>query len=405
MKKKPTNFLNENDLILFEEMHIEKEKDWYTNQFHLSSFSGLINDPNGLIKVNDIYYIFMQNVPYSSEHKKKSWCLYTTKNFIDYKYEGIVVTPSCKFDQDGTFSGSAEYNNGFEIFYTGNVKIGNKKRTAYTINAKIDFLNKRTIKKILFEEDLTKYSGHFRDPIIIRKGINKFMLNGAQTKDNNGVISIYKFIKDKWLFIRNEELNLKEELPNYMLECPNYLNYNGYEAIIFCAERYHSLNDGGHFVYYKTLTIDEHFNLSNLSNLSKLDYGFDFYAPQIFQNSNKKMLMGWLGNSASNLKHSKVWNYQLTIPREIFIANNKIYQNPIEELEQLRVREIKNNHYNNGLFEIIANNILDNFEIIIKNPQTKKIIISYSNNIFKIDRSNCDYNDINNLPPVIKKKI
>nr|WP_215216284.1 hypothetical protein [Entomoplasma sp. MP1] len=90
-------------------MHLKKEKDWDNNQFHLSSYSGLINDPNGLIKINDTYYIFMQNVPFSDKHKNKSWLLYN-KNFIDYIYEGIVLTPSNDFDKNVLFSGSAYKN-------------------------------------------------------------------------------------------------------------------------------------------------------------------------------------------------------------------------------------------------------------------------------------------------------
>ncbi|ALD66487.1 glycoside hydrolase family 32 protein [Spiroplasma cantharicola] len=410
MKWEKYSLINENHLNLFQKYHNKKIKNWYNNQFHLAGFSGSTNDPNGLVFYKDQYFIFMQNCPFSIQHYNKSWALYTTKDFINYVYEGLTLIPSTDYDKNGVFSGSARVNkNGeMEIYYTGNVKFNDLERTSYTLKALIDLKEKVVSKELLFECDLKKYTGHFRDPVVFEKDNKLFMLNGAQTLENKGVLNVYEFQDEEWKWSKDILIDENDEQNSYMVECPNYFNIENKEYIFACLEQETSLAEGSHFVKYREVKVDNKANFKFKSKLKKIDLGFDFYAPQIFSNTENRIIMlGWLGNSKSNPfpKELKTWSNHLTVPRQLTLKNDLLYQMPVKELEKLRLNKIdlKNNifNYQNGIVEIISQKVAnENFEIIIKSKK-KNIIIKNENNIFSIDRSLMDYNDELNLPSKI----
>ncbi|ASZ09282.1 hypothetical protein CK556_02925 [Mesoplasma chauliocola] len=410
MQKEKYSLITEQDLNDIQKWHDKKQSDWYNNQYHLAGYSGSTNDPNGLTFLDGKYYIFMQSCPFSIQHFNKSWALYTTTDFINYTYEGLTLTPSNKYDKNGVFSGSARINknNEIEIYYTGNVKFNDVDRTAYTLKAFIDLKNKIVTKEFLYETDLTKYSGHYRDPIVFEKNNELFMLNGAQTKDIKAVLNIYKFNGTSWENYKDIKFDENDEQNAYMLECPNYFKLDGREYVFACLEQEAPLKEGSHFVKYREVEIDNEMNFKYKTDLLKIDLGFDFYAPQVFSNTgNRVIMLGWLGNSKSNPFPPELttWSNQLTVPRELFVKNDCLYQLPIKELDNLRTFEIKEVNktfnYENGLSEIIINNIESDFEIIVSNELNKNIKILNKNNEFIIDRTNMTFNDEENLPSII----
>ncbi|AOG60417.1 sucrose-6-phosphate hydrolase [Spiroplasma helicoides] len=410
MKWERNSLITDKDLDLFNEYHTKKQSDWYNNQFHLSGYCGSINDPNGLVFFDSKYFIFMQNCPFSIYHYNKSWALYTTKDFINYQYEGITLTPSNDYDKHGVFSGSARVNDKgeMEIYYTGNIEFNDVERTSYTLRALIDLKEKLVSKELLFECDLKKYTGHFRDPVVFEKHNKLFMINGAQTIDKKGVLAVHEFVDNKWEFKNQVELDKNFEQNSYMVECPNYFKIDESEFVFACFEQDASLKDGSHFVQYRKVDFQENGSFSFLSDLRKIDLGFDFYAPQVFSNTaDRKIMLGWLGNSRSNPfpKELTTWSNNLTVPRKLSEVNNNLYQYPIEEMNNLRTSEINSKsglfNYENGTVELLADNIANkDFEIKIKSDN-KQIIISNKNKQFIVDRSKMDYNDEVELPSVI----
>ncbi|ATZ21049.1 glycoside hydrolase family 32 protein [Mesoplasma coleopterae] len=410
MQKEKYSLISNNDLEDIQKWHDKKQSDWYNNQFHLAGYSGSTNDPNGLTYHKGKYYIFMQSCPFSIQHFNKSWALYTTSDFINYNYEGLTLIPSTKYDINGVFSGSARINENdeIEIYYTGNIKFNDVDRTAYTLKAFIDLKEKLVTKELLFEADLTKYTGHYRDPIVFEKNNELYMLNGAQTKDLKAMLNVYKFNGSNWENYKDVKFDEGDEQNAYMLECPNYFKLDGREYVFACLEQDAPLKDGSHYVKYREVEIDNNINFIYKTSLLKIDLGFDFYAPQVFSNTGERVIMlGWLGNSKSNPFPPELttWSNQLTVPRDLFVKNNKLYQLPIKELDELRVNEIKGFEnvyaYDNGLAEICASDINNEFEILIKNEENENIKISNIDNKFIIDRSEATFKDEENLPPLI----
>ncbi|AXK51785.1 glycoside hydrolase family 32 protein [Spiroplasma alleghenense] len=409
--------ISNKDLTDFEKYHKLKIYDWYNNQFHLSGFSGLVNDPNGLVYFQGVYYIFMQNCPFSPEHQNKSWSLYTTRDFINYKYHGIVLTPSIKEDAFGVFSGSAfVWDNKLRFYYTGNIKyLENNTRSSYTIQAEFDFEKQIGIKKVLFKTDEKKFTGHFRDPVIhYNNNDNKFyMINGAQNLLEEGVIAIHETNSLEQPFEFKNIIKL-DIFDNYMIECPNFFSIGDKKVLMVSPERNISFKDGSHKVYYQIGDFDKDYKkFKGITNWQELDGGYDFYAPQVFNNSDRNLLIGWNGNSSSEQKitYENMWSNNLTIVRELKLKDNKIIQTPVEEIKKLRIAPLKSFdnqvEYQNGLLEMLFENNNQDFEFEILNSNEEKIIFQYQNQVLKIDRSRCTKTDEESLPNkiILKQKI
>lgn len=74
-----------------------------------------------------------------------------------------------------------------------------------------------------------------------------------------------------------------------------------------------------------------------------IDYGIDFYAPQtVLSPDGRRIMIGWMQNwDTCGLRTSEhpLWYGQMSLPRELHIKNNRLYQLPVKELEQLRGRQ------------------------------------------------------------------
>lgn len=87
----------------------------------------------------------------------------------------------------------------------------------------------------------------------------------------------------------------------------------------------------------------------------KIDAGFDFYAPQTFQTSDgRKILFAWMSRLSDAQekfladKSEKI--HCLTMPREIFLQGDKIFQKPVREMykmigEKIFSKEIPRSFY------------------------------------------------------------
>ena len=111
-----------------EEMMKEKEQKEgadYREKLHLMPPVGWLNDPNGLCQLNGIYHAFFQYSPFKAEGGVKMWGHYTSKDMIDWEYQGVKLYPDQPFDCHGVYSGSAFIEDDkMYVYYTGNVKLG-----------------------------------------------------------------------------------------------------------------------------------------------------------------------------------------------------------------------------------------------------------------------------------------
>ncbi|WP_278402954.1 sucrose-6-phosphate hydrolase [Megamonas rupellensis] len=312
---------------------------WH-NKFHLEMPKGLVNDPNGLCYHQGKYQIFFQWNPFGCEHKHKHWTYTQTTDFINYTKPQIALAPVDKFDKDGCYSGSARSkNNKLEIIYTANLKDEQNIRYPRQVLVKQDDDGKFIKEKIIIDTVPKGYTTHFRDPYIFTKNNRSFIILGAQRENLTGCALIYEEIDENWIF-RGE---LKTQLTDfgYMWECPNLFTIDDKDILVFCPQglkaqkyQYQNLYQAGYLI--------GQFNPDTLEfthgEFHEFDMGFDFYAPQVLVHENRHILIGWVGMPDKLQDYPTIndgWVHSLTLPRELILKNNKLYQRPISELNEL----------------------------------------------------------------------
>ncbi len=374
--------------------------------FHIAPKFGLLNDPNGLSYYNGEYQIFYQHCPGDVKHGMKNWHHLTTKDFITYNDYGIKLKPEKSFENYGVYSGGAiQVGDNLKLFYTGNERKEDKNYKRYpnqcvaTMDKDYNILDK----KLIIEPD-QNITEHFRDPIPLYINEENIIIVGCQNSVTyEGCIRIY-YTDDTFTYIKKDSF-LKTNFPLqgvFMYECPCYVSDEENEAIIFSPQgienktkyEYNNIYNVAYSISYKGDILDANWESKNVY---QLDYGFDFYAPQTFiDHLGRSILIGWLGQATNEtypFDEQNRWSQMLTIPREITIKGNKLYQKPIEEINNLREKEIIINSGTNIIdtktFELSFNTKGD-FDIKLGNKKDF-IQLSRVNNEIIFDRSNMSH--------------
>ena len=319
--------------------YMNKPSIWH-NKIHWEMPFGLINDPNGLCYHDGKYQIFYQWNPAECKHLNKHWGYTETADFVNYSIPQLALAPVDDFDRNGCYSGSARSRNGkLEILYTANLKDAQNIRYPRQVLAAKNSDGTFTKKKIAVDDVPKGYTTHFRDPYLFTHSGRSFFIIGAQRENLTGCALIYEEVGGNWI-LRGE---LKTDYTDfgYMWECPNLISVDGRDVLVFCPQgiapqghKYNNLYQAGYLI--------GKFNPDTLEfvhgDFQELDGGFDFYAPQVLAQPNRNILIGWIGMPEKENEYPTTkegWLYSLTLPRQLKIKNNTIYQLPVKELDAL----------------------------------------------------------------------
>ena len=318
--------------------YMNKPSIWH-NKIHWEMPFGLINDPNGLCYHDGKYQIFYQWNPAECKHLNKHWGYTETADFVNYSIPQLALAPVDDFDRNGCYSGSARSRNGkLEILYTANLKDAQNIRYPRQVLAAKNSDGTFTKKKIAVDDVPKGYTTHFRDPYLFTHSGRSFFIIGAQRENLTGCALIYEEIGGNWI-LRGE---LKTDYTDfgYMWECPNLISVDGRDVLVFCPQgiapqghKYNNLYQAGYLI--------GKFNPDTLEfvhgDFQELDGGFDFYAPQVLAQPNHNILIGWIGMPEKENEYPTTkegWLYSLTLPRQLKIKNNTIYQLPVKECKR-----------------------------------------------------------------------
>lgn len=323
------------------------EADPYRLSYHLMPPVGLLNDPNGLVQWGDTYHIFYQWMPFDTGHGAKFWGHYTTKDFVHYTHEKPALTPSDWFDKNGVYSGSAiVHEDKLYLFYTGNVKDEDGNRETYQCLAvSEDGIN--FDKKGVVAELPEGYTAHFRDPKVWKHNGLFYMVIGAQSEDEQGKAVLFRSdnLMD-WIFLGpitgSREHGM--EAFGYMWECPDVFDLDGKDVLMVSPQgleeegmKYANVYQSGYF----TGSLDYERASFTHGDFTELDRGFEFYAPQTtVDERGRRIVIGWMGvpdqYEQSHPTADNHWIHCLTLPRELKRDKERILQQPLEELKEMR---------------------------------------------------------------------
>lgn len=363
------------------------KKSEYYPTFHLAPPHGLMNDPNGLCEIDGWYHIFYQWFPLGPVHGLKYWYHVKTKDFIHYIDLGIGMSPDSELDCCGCFTGMASQKDGeWKLYYTG----VNKDKIQNVCQVSFDGNEIARDKKLCIAYDPKLTTKEFRDPCLFD---NTFMLVGTQDLNGEGKIAIYRQHEGQFTFDRF--LDLPEALSGRMIECPNLLSLNDdCDLLIFSPQ---GIESPDRFTFRNVFSVIYGIGKFNAENASftcqkyaEIDNGFDFYAPQIFRDrKGRNILLGWLGNSKCVYPSDyEQWAHMMTIPREIWCQNGRLYQLPLEELKSLRDDQVTMENsvsLSRNSFEAVFKADSD-FEVVLSNNRNDRLIFGGNSREYYLNR-------------------
>lgn len=327
----------------------EVNKLLYPN-YHVAAPIGWINDPNGFCYALGKYHIFYQYYPYDSKWGPMHWGHATSDDLIHWDHQKVALAPSEPFDYSGCFSGSAiEHDNKLYLFYTGHAVIDPVKDTFKEVQAVAvseDGINFKKLGVVIEPEEGIL---HFRDPKVFKDQDGLFhMIFGKCTLQNEG--EIHHYTSTDLLHWTFDSVIKKMEDAAFMYECPDFFEVeqlengkkvgskwilatspmgqkpNGFRRQNTSVNSWQMGDFDGH-----NFTVDH--------NLVEVDFGHDFYATQSALSADgRRILLAWMSMwRLPNMTYEHKWAGALTLPREIFIEGNHIYQRPVKEAESLRI--------------------------------------------------------------------
>ncbi len=406
-------YINKINAHIAENMEKVKNDKWRGN-YHIMAPIGWINDPNGLCEFNGTYHAFYQYSPLEAKGGMKFWGHYSSKDLVNWQEEDIAIFPDINEDKDGVYSGSALVKDDTAyFFYTGNVKhkgdydyiLTGREQNVILVTSK-DCKNFSEKKIVLRNSDFPEnMSLHVRDPKVWEEDGIYYMVLGARTKDGKGCILLYKSTD-----LYNWEFHSipagEEENMGYMWECPDIFTLNEKTVLLFSPQGLEAEGYKYNNVYQSGYAIGEFINDKKelkLGEFIELDRGFDFYAPQTFEDSKgRRLMIGWMGVPDADMHVNPTvknyWQHQLTLPRELVLEGDKLLQKPIKELELLR-KEKKTSEVDLSLNEKIELFDKNSYELQIDLTDSTRFEISlredvkliFADGIFKLIQGKSGY--------------
>lgn len=370
----------------------------FGQRIHLMPPTGWLNDPNGLCQKDGVFHAYFQYAPFDVLGGVKMWGHCTSRDLLQWEYQGVPLLPDQPFDVHGVYSGSALVEDGkIRVLYTGSVKkcdpdgvydYVNAGRESNTVLVESEdgetFSEKRLVlTNADYPSDLTC---HVRDPKVWRTADGAYRLvlgarrrvdapyretpltrmHGCGAGTDRGEILVYASLDMRSWSLANR-LSTPERF-GFMWECPDFFALpvsgaatGGVEdgrlpvapsaagaprlsAQFLCCspqgaegpdwER-RNIYAAGYFPF--TGDIDGEYELGEFQIW---DGGFDFYAPQTFEaEDGRRILIAWMGMPDApdydNEPTVRVgWQHCMTIPREVTAGEDGL-------LRQAPAREIE----------------------------------------------------------------
>ena len=187
-------------------------------------------------------------------------------------------------------------------------------------------------------EGLSPYD--FRDPRIWRTEDGYRCVVGARRQDKRGVLLQYDS-RDGFEWRYAGVLAENDGRFGLMWECPDFFPLDG-KHVLFVSPQ-DMLPEG--FEYHNgngTVCLTGHMDGDRFveEHNQAIDYGIDFYAPQtILTPDGRRVMIGWMQNwdtCKTTGYEERPWFGQMSLPRELFLKDGRLYQRPVRELAQYR---------------------------------------------------------------------
>ncbi|MDO5477827.1 MAG: glycoside hydrolase family 32 protein [Clostridia bacterium] len=297
-------------------------------KYHFKPEKGWINDPNGLVYFNGYYHVFYQHCPNFEVPKKEAvyWGHARTKDFISWEELPVALSPDKPYDNEGCWSGTAIVKDDTLYLFYASVTTGTVQSVSIAYSK--DGINFEKYEKNPVIKTYPEDGGpDFRDPAVcFIDGKYRLVMATGHKETKKGRLLIYE---SEDLFNWNYGGIIAEWDDSVYAECPSLIDEG--ECILLAASV--CKTDWKHFFNVMYGKLEKGKFKAELSG--NVDRGPDRYAGQIFRDhKGRSLLMTWIPG----------WDYQgyaekdvgcMSVPREMFTKNGKIYGYPVEEVHHL----------------------------------------------------------------------
>ena len=313
-------------------------------RFHVCAPVGWINDPNGFSVYQGEYHLFYQYHPYSTVWGPMHWGHVKTKDFICWEQLPPALAPDTDYDKYGCFSGSAvQWKDKHVLLYTGVSRVqgehkgGVRQTQCVAVGDGINY-EKSSLNPVISADSLPAGSSpvDFRDPLVWVEDDVFYLVAANRAKDGSGQIVYYKSDNLEQWELESVLYESRNEFGK-MWECPDLFRLGGKDILMFSPQEVER-NDEFHSGNCTAFMIGD-FNKEEKSfireRIHAVDYGLDFYAPQTVKTlDGRRVLIGWMASWDNPLYPDTFgWSGCMSIPRELILVNNRIFQQPVKELE------------------------------------------------------------------------
>jgi beta-fructofuranosidase len=305
--------------------------------YHFMPPAAWMNDPNGLIRYKGEYHMFYQIHPFSAKNGLKHWGHAKSKDLVSWQHLPVALAPSEDFERNGCFSGTAvEHNGRLTLFYTGNV-IDQGKRQVQCIAESEDGISFTKFHGNPVIKDFPKEgSSDFRDPKVWKHEDTWYMAIGSG-KDGKANALLYRsadlFSWDYVGVMAESEGDL-----GGVWNCPEFFSIGDKDVLIVSPAVSPTKRDIRKAVYMIG-KMDYETGKFMKERDGDIDFGPDFYAPQVLSDDQGRVVMfGWMDMWWNIMPTQDYgWAGAMTIPRVItLLPDGNLGFAPVPQLQELR---------------------------------------------------------------------
>ncbi len=320
---------------------------WYDTlnreQYHFNPFKNWINDPNGLCWFKGHYHMYYQANPHDQKWDHMYWGHAASKDLIHWVHLPYVLEPqeeilNSEDRKGGAFSGCAVAEQDKLFFYLtrhiGPMEDSEEETVQYqTMAVSEDGMELKEEKRILDKPDHT-FSFNFRDPKVTWWNGTWNMVVGSR---KHNVPVILRYTSDDLRSWEYQGVLLEERTEGvYTFECPDFFPVSEQKtaavgAWMFYRDKEQRLQPTYYYIG------EVHDGKLQVEYRGLYDFGSNFYAVQSFGHEGRRIAIGWVSDNYNEHVPEKNGAYgSMSLPREIFLRDGKLYRKPCEEIYRLR---------------------------------------------------------------------
>lgn len=315
--------------------------------FHFSVPAGWMNDPNGFSMYQGEYHLFYQYNPYDVHWDAMHWGHAKSRDFIRWEYLPAALAPDEAYDNFGVFSGGAVEADGKQyLMYTGveerTLADGSREVLQNQCLAVGDGVNYEKVSSnpVITADMLPEGSSRedFRDPKIWKEEGRFHVAVASRHADGSGQIALFSSENlYQWKF--DTILDSSRNQLGRMWECPDFFVLDDQRILVISpqdmqAEGLETHNGNNNL--FLIGAYDKATQRFERLGVQSCDYGLDFYAAQTMETEDgRRVMIGWMQSWDNHMCPPEFqWSGMMTLPRELFLKDGRVCQNPVREIEQ-----------------------------------------------------------------------